>query len=386
MAGISRSTPEPVGGEIVRDFKTAEPSGVLSGQGALKLIEQVLPRPTLKEQKEVIRATTREFSAAGITSVCDGWCYPEDFRTFQEVKEAGDLTVRICGMVKVDAGVKPLKECLTDIEGWGPRTGFGDPMLKIGGIKLVLDGGIGGKTALTRAPYAGDSSNFGLQVIPTPELVEICKVAARGNWQVGVHCCGGRAIDLTLEAYQEAHAEESIENRRWMLIHAYEPDEHTFTACRRLGVVVATQPVFIHLMGHAFLSGWGRKRASYTCPLKGWLNQNIHIGGGSDSPMTTYEPLVGIWAAVNRRVELTGEQLGPEQCISVEEALRMFTAESAYLTFDENVKGSIEAGKFADFVVLGEDILSIPEMDIRDIPVLMTVMDGRIVYKDKAVF
>ena len=385
MAGITRSTPEPAGGKILRDSGTGEPSGVLSGQGALRLIEKIIPHPSLKEQKEVIRAITRKFSAAGITSVCDGWCYPEDFRIFQEIKEAGDLTVRICGMVKIDAGVKPLKDCLADIEGWGPYTGFGDHMLKIGGIKLVLDGGIGGKTALTRTPYADDSANFGLQVIPTSELIEICKLAARNSWQVGVHCCGGRAVDLTLEAYQEAHAEKSIKNRRWVLIHAYEPNERTFAACRNLGIVVAAQPVFIHLMGHSFLSGWGRKRASCACPLKGWLSQKIHIGGGSDSPMTTYEPLLGIWAAVNRRAELTGEQLGGEQCIPVREALRMFTRESAYLTFDEGTKGSIEPGKLADLVVLGEDILSIPKMNIKDVPILMTVMDGRIVYEDKAV-
>ena len=102
--------------------------------------------------------------------------------------------------------------------------------------------------------------------------------------------------------------------------------------------------------------------------------------------MTTSEPLVGIWAAVNRRVELTGEQLGVEQCISVEEALRMFTLESAYLTFDENIKGSIEPGKLADLVVLGEDIMRVPQMHIKDIPILMTVMDGNIVYKDEAIF
>ena len=385
MAGISKNTPQPPGGKILRDSETGKPTGILSGQGALKLIGKVLPRPSLKEQKKAIKVISRKLSAAGMTSVYDGWCYPEDFRIFQELKEAGDLTVRVCGMVKVDAGIKPLKDCLADIEGWGPYTNFGDHMLKIGGIKLVLDGGIGGKTALTRSSYTDDPTNFGLQVIPTRELIEVCKLAARKNWQVGVHCCGGRAIDLTLEAYEKADKEKSIKNKRWMLIHAYEPDEHTFAVCRRLGVVVAAQPVFIHLMGHAFLSGWGKERASYACPLNGWLSQKIHVGGGSDSPMTTFKPLVGIWAAVNRRVELTGEQLGAEQCISVEKALRMFTVESAYLTFDENIKGSIESGKLADLVVLGEDILRIPKMHIKDIPILTTVMDGNIVYKDKAI-
>jgi hypothetical protein len=386
MVGITKTTSQPVGGKILKDSETDEPTGVLSGQGALKLIGKVLPRPSLKEQKEAIKGISKKLSAAGITSVCDGWCYPEDFRIFQELKEAGDLIVRVCGMVKVDAGIKPLKDCLADIEGWGPCTNFGDRMLKIGGIKLVLDGGIGGKTALTRLPYADNHTNFGLQVIATPELIEICKLAARNNWQVGVHCCGGRAIDLALEAYQEADAEKSIKNKRWILIHAYEPDEHTFAVCRRLGIVVAAQPVFIHLMGHAFLSGWGKGRASYACPLNGWLSQKIHVGGGSDSPMTTFEPLVGIWAAVNRRVELTGEQLGVEQCISVEKALRMFTVESAYLTFDENIKGSIESGKLADLAVLGEDILRIPEMHIKDIPILTTIMDGNVIYKDEAIF
>jgi len=386
IAGIAKDTPQPAGGKILKDPETGEPTGVLSAQGALKLIKKVLPQPDIKEKKEAVKEINKKFSAAGITSVYDGWCYPEDFRIFQELKEAGDLTVRICGMVKIDAGTKPVKECLADIQGWGPYTNFGDHMLKIGGIKMILDGGIGGKTALTRLPYADDSANFGIQVIPTTELMEICKLAAKNNWQVGVHCCGGKAIDLTLEVYKKADAEKSIKNRRWMLIHAYEPNERTFMDCKKLGVVVAAQPVFTHLMGHAFLSGWGKERASYACPLRDWLNQKIPVGGGSDSPMTTFEPLVGIWAAVNRRAELTGEKLGPEQCISVEEALRMFTVESAYLTFDENIKGSIEPGKLADLVVLGEDILRIPKMHIKNIPILMTIMNGNIVYKDEAIF
>ncbi|PKP61265.1 hypothetical protein CVT91_03545 [Candidatus Atribacteria bacterium HGW-Atribacteria-1] len=386
IAGITKDTSQPSGGKILKNPETGEPTGVLSAQGALKLIQKVLPQPNHEEQKEAIKEISKKFSAAGITSVYDGWCYPEDLRVFQELKEAEDLTVRICGMVKIDAGVKPLKECLAEIQGWGPYTNFGDHMLKIGGIKIVLDGGIGGKTALSRLPYIDDPANFGIEVIPTIELMEICKLAAKNNWQVGVHCCGGKAIDLTLETYKRADAEKSIKNRRWMLIHAYEPDEHTFADCRKLGVVVAAQPVFIHLMGHSFLSGWGKERASCASPLRDWLNQKVHVGGGSDSPTATFEPLVGIWAAVNRRAELTGEKLWPEQCISVEEALRMFTVESAYLTFDENIKGSIEPGKFADLVVLGEDILHVPNMDIKDISILMTIMDGNIVYKNEAIF
>lgn len=381
MIGISKDTPQPTGGHIAKDPETDEPTGIFSGQGALKLIENILPRPPLCAQKEAVKAISKKFSAAGITSIYDGWCYPEDFRIFQEVREAGDLTVRICGMVKIDAGIKRLEECVADIEGWGPYTNFGDDMLKIGGIKLVLDGGIGGRTALTRLSYKNEPANFGLQVIPTKGLIQICKVAAKNNWQVGVHCCGGRAIDLTLQAYKVVDKEKSIKNRRWMLIHAYEPDESTFTQCRELGVVVAVQPVFIHLMGHAFLSGWGKERASRACPIKTWLSRNIHVGGGSDSPMTTFEPLVGIWSAVNRRVALTGKQLGSHECVSVEDALRMFTIKSAYLTFDEKIKGSIEPGKLADLVVLDEDILNVPKMQIKDIPILMTVMNGNVVYK-----
>lgn len=359
IAGITKDTSQPLGGKILKNPKTGEPTGVFSAQGALKLIQKILPQPNYEEQKEAIKAISKKFNAVGLTSVYDGWCYPEDLRVFQELKEVGDLTVRICSMVKIDAGVKPLKECLEEIQGWGPNTNFGDQMLKIGGIKLVLDGGIGSKTVFTRLHYIDDPTNFGIQVIPTLELIEICKLAAKNNWQVGVHCCGGKAIDLTLEAYKKADSEKSIRNRRWILIHAYEPSKRNFSDSKKLGVIVAAQPVFMHLMGHAFLSGWGKKRTSCASPLRDWLNQKIHVGGGSDSPAATFEPLVGIWAAVNRCIELTGKQIGLEQCISVQEALRMFTIESAYLTFDENIKGSIEPGKLADLVVLGEDILRI---------------------------
>ena len=381
LAGITKDTHQPNGGSILRDPVTGEPTGVLSGQGALALIEKILPPSNIEEKKEAIRVISREFSAGGITSICDGWLYPEDFRLFQELNEAGELTVRVCGMVKVDAGIKTLNECLDYIEAWGPSTNFGNDMLKIGGLKLVLDGGIGGKTALSRLPYVDEIGSFGLQVIPSSDLVEICKLGAKNNWQVGVHCCGGKAIDLTVEAYKQVNKEIPVKDRRWMLIHAYEPSEHTFADCKKLGLVVAAQPVFIHLMGHSFLSGWDKERASYACPLRDWLDHRIHVGGGSDSPMATFEPLVGVWAAVNRRIELTGELLGGDQRVSLEEALRMFTIESAYLSFDEKLKGSIEPGKLADLVILEEDILHIPKMDIANIPISMTIMGGCVVYR-----
>jgi predicted amidohydrolase YtcJ len=382
LAGITKQIPQPEGGEIVKDEKGA-PTGALLERPAFSFVEKLIPKPDLRQKKEAIKAACKAFNAAGITSVNDGGLDIGDFQAYQEVMNEGNLTVRVYGMVRLELREISDDEAIAYLRHIGPRNGFGTDYLKMGAIKITMDGGVGGRTALMRTPYiTGKANNFGIQSVAQDRLRKIITLANQMGWQMAIHAAGGKAMDNVLAVFREADEETPIRGRRWYLVHAYDPSPENFEDLKRMGVGVATNPGFIHFVGDSFVFNMGREWASHASPLKDYLRHGIPISGGSDAAVTPYPPLYGIYAAVTRKTQLSGEVLGPDQCISVAEALRVFTMGGTWMTFEENIKGSIEPGKLADLVVLGEDILSVHPDRIPDVPVLATYVGGKKVYGD----
>lgn len=383
MAGITSNTPQPEGGEIVKDEK-GEPTGVVLERPAFGLVEKLIPKSDLQQKKEAVEAACKAFNGAGITSVNDGGFEVEDYQAYQEVMNEQGLTVRVYGMVRLELREISDDEAIAYLHHVGPRNGFGNDLLKIGAIKITIDGGVGGRTALMRTPYiTGKPNNFGIQSVTQDRLRRIIMLANRMGWQVAIHAAGGKAIDNVLAVFKEADAEKPIKGRRWYLVHAYDPSPENFEDLKRMEVGVATNPSFIHFVGDSFIFNMGREWASHASPLKDYLRHGIHISGGSDAAVTPYPPLCGIYAAVTRKTQLSKEVAGKNQCISVADALRVFTMGGAWMTFEEKIKGSIERGKLADMVVLGEDILSVDPDQIPEIPVLATFVGGKMVYTEK---
>jgi len=380
LAGITKDTPQPKGGEIVKDEK-GEPTGALLERPAFGQVEKLVPKPNLRQKKEGIKAACKAFTAAGITSVNDGGFDAEDYQAYQEVMNEGGLTVRVYGLVRVELREISDDDAIAYLNHLGPRNGFGNDYLRIGGVKITMDGGIGGMTALQRIPYiAGKPNNYGIQSIAQDRLHKIIRLANKMGWQVAVHCCGGKAMDNVLEVYKAADAERPIKGRRFFLVHGYDPSPENLSDMKRMEVGVATNPHFIHFLGDSFIFNMGKEWAYKASPHKTYLKNGINISGGSDSGVSPYPPLGGIYAAVTRRTQLSKEICGAEERLSVPEALRVFTMGGTWMTFEEKTKGSIEAGKLADMVVLGQDILTIDPEKIADIPVVATYVGGKLVY------
>lgn len=380
LAGITRDTPQPQGGEIVKDSR-GEVTGALLERPAFGLVEKFVPKPVLRQKKEAIVAACRAFNSAGITSVNDGGFEVGDYQAYQEVMNEGGLTVRVYGMVRLELREITDEEAVVYLQHIGPRNGFGNDYLRIGAIKITMDGGVGGRTALMRTPYkSGKLDNFGIQSVAQDRLRKMVKLANQMGWQMAVHAAGGKAMDNVLEIFREAHAEKSIKGRRWYLVHAYDPSPQNLKDLKRMEVGVATNPCFIHFVGDSFIFNMGRDWTDRAIPLNTYLKHAIPVSGGSDSAVTPFPPLYGIYAAVTRKTQISREVAGKAQCISVQDALRVFTMSGTWMTFEEKIKGSIEPGKLADMVVLGEDILAVDPDCIPEIPVLATFVGGRRVY------
>jgi len=381
-AGITAATPNPPGGVIEKDPVTGEPTGVL--YETAKSLVNVVPQPsaTWEQQLEGVRRACDEFNAAGLTSIHSGGTSFTSLRQWQDVRSEGNLTVRFYGMASLAGNYRtdPIEEVEAAIKNL-PYAGFGDEWLQIGAIKISTDGGIGGKTAYIREPYEGEPDNYGVPTITQERLTELALLANKYGMRMGIHACGGAAMDMIMNAYRAAHEEESIKGERWYIIHAYFPDEQTFIDAEEMGVCFAVNPSFIYALGDSFVTSLGYDRGSYASPHRDYLDEGCLIAGSSDYGVSPYDPILGIWSAVNRVMEVSGEVLGPEQCVSVEEAIRMYTINGASMTLEEDIKGSIEPGKLADLVVLDRDILTIPAMEIKDIQVLMTMVGGEIVYE-----
>jgi predicted amidohydrolase YtcJ len=298
----------------------------------------------------------------------------DEVAIYQRVHRRHPIPVRVL--------MAPLVQAARDVD-WlrelGVHTGSGDSHLKFGYAKMFADGGMGAATIAIHPPGVGDGTNLGLLIWKADELERVQRQLVDMGWQLGTHAIGDRAIDQVLDSYERISAHNPGRDLRHRVVHC---GVATPAIQRRLAqghVLVDSNPAFVYWIGSWFLK-YGSERLRYSYPARSYIEQGIVASAGSDVNVTPLSPWWGIWAAVERRELASGAVLAPEERIPVREALRMYTQNGAYAGFEEKDKGSLETGKFADFVVLDRDPLVIPSAQLRDVRVLATFVGGVAAY------
>ena len=343
-------------------------------------VDKVIPDVTDEQVADALRAAMRYAAQHGVTSVQDMSASPEILRVYQRLLEAGEMTVRV-------SGHQPLPEWQR-LARVGLRRGFGNEMLQVGALKGFSDGSLGSTTALFFHVYNDAPSSHGLpadQMIPESKMLSNIVGADKAGLQVAVHAIGDKANERVLSFFVEAAQRNGARDRRFRIEHAQHLRPQEIRKFAELGVVASMQPYHCIDDGVWAEKRIGRERAKGTYAFRSLLDAGATLAFGSDWFVAPMEPLLGIYAAVTRRT-LDGKHPGgwvPEQKITVAEAIRAYTMGSAYASFDEKRKGSIEAGKLADMVVLSDDILTIDPVAIEKTQVTMTIFDGRVVYEAK---
>ena len=393
LAGVSADTPDPTNGKLVRNG-AGKPTGLIIG--ARQLVAPLLEARTYSHGQMVaaLAAMQRAYSESGLTSVIDRSQAADGFRAYQDLWQQGKLRVRT-SVTRVVNAERPVEQVLREIEGIGAVTGHGDEMFRVGSLKVVLDGGILLGTAYMRAPYGQNTQVYGfedaeyrgeLRIRPR-DLERIVTLAADLGWQMTAHTTGGGSTDVLLAAYEAVHRTVPITDRRFTLTHANFLSGEAIRRAAALGVVADMQPAWYHFDGPALARVLGPDRMGTLQPYRSIIDAGVVVAGGSDhmikfdarESVNPFDPFLGMWIAVTRTTA-DGSVHNPEQRITREEALRMWTLNAAYLTFEEDVKGSLEPGKYADFVVVDRDILTCSEDELRDTRVLATVLGGREVH------
>ncbi len=393
-AGITAATPNPASGKLVRTAR-GEPTGLIVG--ARHLVSSLTTGRPFEHQETVraLRAMQEAYSRVGLTSVIDRSQRPAGLRAYQQLWRNGDLRVRTYVTRRIDTD-RPIGQVLAEIEGIGHVTGYGDPMLRIGSLKVVLDGGILLGTAYMREPYGNNTQVYGFEDsdyrgvlrIQPENLLAIVKLAASLGWQMTAHTTGGGSLDLLLDTYEAVDRDVPIGDRRFTVTHANFFSAQAIDRAAALGVVADMQPAWYHYDGPALARVLGSERMGGFQPYRSIIDAGVVVAGGSDHmvkfdpvhAIKPYDPFLGMWMAITRRAA-DGTVHNPEQRVTREKALRMWTLNGAYLTFEEDVKGSLEPGKYADFAILDRDILQCPIDEIRDTRVLETVLAGKTVYR-----
>ena len=393
--GITRDTPDPPGGIIVRGAD-GEPTGLL--RNARGLIDRFLPRRPVPEEELLrgLEAVHRRYLACGITSIVEGAANPEGYRLYERLRAAGRLALRAAVTVllsreQVAGGAEAA------IRGLPLRPGEGDEWLRVGSLKLWVDGGILLGTAYLREPYGpgaarlydiADPAYRGTLTLRPAQIREGVIAGHRLGWPMCAHVTGDAGVDHVLDAVEAADGERPIRDRRFTLIHAYFTREDTVRRAAALGVHLSTQPAWYYKDADAIARALGEERMKTFLGLAGWVRAGVRVALNSDhmfgldpdTALNPYNPFLTMGTAVTRRTE-SGRVIGPEQRISREEALRMMTSHAAALTFEEGRKGSIEEGKLGDLVLLDGDFMSCPEDRIRDLRVRATVVGGKVLYE-----
>lgn len=372
---INESTPEPAGGRI-----TKYASGRLNGElvdTAKSLVRLPPSAPRTPQQQVDDRiADYKKLNEAGLTSIRHPGISIAEYRMLQEMQKRGQLSIRINALIRPAIGASGVDPSLAAS---GIKQNEGDETLRIGGIKLAVDGGFEGGLMrdLYEKPWDENGTYRGLQTIDTERYIAAVRELNRQNWRVATHAVGDAAIDLVLNAYEKANADHSILDRRWSIEHAFIGRPDHLPRMKALAVAISAQN-HLFLAGPSLVKYWGAERAALTTPVKMYLDAQLPVSSGTDAPVVPYPPLWTIYHFITRDT-IAGGVLGPDQRISREQALRLATINNAWLNMEERTKGSIEPGKFADLVILNEDPLTCPEPRLRDAKVLMTMVGGKVV-------
>ena len=378
LAGISKDTADPGGGRLDRDPQTGEPTGVLR-ELAQTMVKTLIPPYTVADFKEGILAACRQLAAWGITSYHDAAVGREAMTAYQELLTENNLPLRV-GMMIPGIALLEFPGYLEELKALGIRAGFGNDRLRIYGTKFMCDGSMSGWTAALYEPYANEPDELGITVVPEDVLTAGIVEAHKAGLRPVTHAIGDRAIDIVLDAIELALKERPDPDHRMSVEHCSIPTAGAIERMKQLGVLPSSSVGFIYELGPAHLLGLGPERMKNYFPHKTYLEKGIISVGNSDWFVTSGNIAQQIYSVVTR-TSYTGEVVGAHQAIPVEEALRLYTINGAYAAFEENIKGSIEAGKHADFAVLDRDILSIPAEEIKEMQVEMTIVGGKIVFQ-----
>ncbi|MFD6443349.1 amidohydrolase, partial [Peribacillus sp. NPDC060186] len=335
---------------------------------------------THEELLQGLIMASNDFIASGITSIHDaGVSSPENFRVMQEAVRNGQVLVRTYAIVST---INKSEEFVDKMLKAGISTGLGDEKFKIGPAKVFTDGSSSGPTAAMREPYTDDSENSGILYFSQEELNRILGEAHEKGFQITAHAQGDRAIEMMLNCIDEALKKHPRKNHRHRIEHAGIVMPDLIERMRELEVIPIPNPAFFLEYGDGYMKSYG-ERVNHMYPVRDFIDKGIIAAGGSDSPVTSFNPLLGIHGAVNRKSS-TGQDVGGNQRIGVLEAIKLFTWNGAYASFEENIKGSIEIGKLADLVVLNGAILDIPTDQIKDMQVDYTIIGGKVVFQKES--
>ena len=371
MAGFTRDTPDPPGGRLGRDAATGELNGVVYERAIERVRSELLPPVTPKVRREGLRLISGMLTRVGLASVHDAMVSNDDMLTYQEGRDSGDLALRVYMLMHRDH--------FASLRDAGLRTGFGDERLRIGGIKMVSDGAIATRTAYLSEPYVGSEDEHGILAMDPEETEEWVMEIHRAGFQVCIHSNGDLAIDMVLSAYEKAQAAYPRTDARHRIEHCTLVNPDLLRRMKDLGCVATPFCTYVYYHGEK-MRFYGEERLEWMFAQRSFLDYGIVGTGATDYPPGPYEPLLGIQSCVTR-TDSGGKLWGASQKVSVEEALRIYTLNGAYASFEESIKGSIEAGKLADLVVLGADPTEVDPMTIKDIPVLRTVVGGVTVHE-----
>jgi hypothetical protein len=358
-------------------------NGILS-EAAVKLCYNVMTEPSLEEIKDLIKYVLEELSHCGITSVqsddflsLPGRNAERIMQAYRELDSAGELTVKIREQPSF-ISYDDVKKFIDD----GHRTGDGTDYYSVGPIKLYIDGSLGAKTALMNEPYEGEEANSGMMRHTLEELQDCVDYSYSHDMQILLHAIGDKASDVAMDAYEDAIKKYGQKPLRLGINHLQIVTKELFNRMDEYGILAYIQPVFVPSDKPVIEKLVGKDRAERSYMWKTMLNKGLVCCGGSDSPVESFNILQNIQCAVTRDALYEKTQgWHPEEKLTVEEAVRLFTIWNAYGAFEENKKGSLEIGKAADLIILDKDIFEVEPHDIASIKVIATIVDGKTVYE-----
>lgn len=390
-AGVTRATPDPSGGHIERDPQSGEPTGMLEEGAAMNLVYQQIPPYSVAKRRQGLEQVMDEAVQAGVTSLQDnsvlneadnenyGWV---NFKIYQDIRREGKLKLRLTEWLPFSAPLNRLEELRRE-GGASSAANPGDPWLKTGALKAVLDGSLGSRTAAMIAPYSDDSSTTGILRADPAKLSGMAIERDRAGFQLAFHAIGDRANRVGLDVFAAVRDANGLRDRRDRVEHAQIVAVADLARFATLDVIASMQPSHLLDDERWATDRLGPERVKGAYAWHTLQQGGVHLAFGTDYPVESIDPLRGLYACVTRELPGGGPVGGwhPEEKLAMADCIRDYTVGSAFAQFEEKRKGTLAAGMLADIVVFPEDLTRMPAKDLLHTPVAMTITGGCVVYQ-----